>query len=149
MPELEIRLIPVDEMSTILPLVALQNPEVGAEELRTRLEAMIQQGYQCAGAYQDGTLVGCAGLWLLTKFYVGRHLEPDNVAVHPDHRGQGIGEKLMAWIHAYAREQGCAALELNCYIGNAAGHRFWHAQGYRILGLHYRLDLVQPSRDSC
>ncbi|HJV49640.1 MAG TPA: GNAT family N-acetyltransferase [Geothrix sp.] len=145
MDSLDIRLIPTDELSSILPLVALQNPKVELAELGRRLEEMKGQGYRCVGAYLDGALVGCAGLWLITKFYVGRHLEPDNVAVHPDHRGQKIGERLMDWIHAYAKEQGCVALELNCYMGNTGGHRFWHNQGYRMIGMHYQRGLVDPN----
>ncbi|EQD69526.1 GCN5-related N-acetyltransferase, partial [mine drainage metagenome] len=42
------------------------------------------QGYQCAGLYDDGRLIGICGLWILTKYYVGKHIEPDNVVIQED-----------------------------------------------------------------
>ena len=52
------------------------------------------------------------------------------VIILPAHQGKGAGKKLMAWIYQSGRENGCVASELNCYVGNSAGHRLWLNEGY-------------------
>ena len=91
-----ISLIPTAELPAILPLVKMLNPDIDEAVLARRLEEMPEQGYQCAGAYCEGQLIGICGLWIATRFYCGKYLEPDNVVVHPDFRSLGVGQKLMA-----------------------------------------------------
>ena len=105
---------------------------------------MIGQGYQCAGAYIGERLVGICGLWVATRFYCGKYLEPDNVVVDPDYRSLGIGQSLMPWVYAYARELNCEVCELNSYVGSPRAHKFYFNEGFGVLGFHFqkRLDTV-------
>ncbi|WP_149275889.1 GNAT family N-acetyltransferase [Pareuzebyella sediminis] len=139
--EVEIRLIEKEKLEMIIPLLARLNPNIQMNVLEHRLVEMKSQGYQCVGIFEGNILVGISGIWLLTKYYVGRHIEPDNVYILPEYRGKGLGEKLMEWIFEYAKSQGCSASELNCYVKNKAGQRFWKRQGYKILGYHYQKQL--------
>lgn len=132
------QLIPAEDMDTIIPLWQLLNDQISTKILTERLKEMIQKGYVCAGAYEGEKLIGICGIWILTKYYIGRHLEPDNVIILPEYRGKGIGEQLMEWVHAYGKSRGCVAAELNCYVSNTAGQKFWVNEGYEILGFHYR-----------
>lgn len=136
-----VRLIPQDEMGVIIPYLRMLDSNIPEAVLQQRLEAMMQHNYLCAGVYDGDTLIGISGMWVLEKYYVGKHIEPDNVIIHPDYRGVGAGELLIQWIHDYAKEQGCLAMELNCYVSNHKGVVFWIKQGYRILGYHFRKDL--------
>jgi GNAT superfamily N-acetyltransferase len=136
------RLIPNNELDTTIPFIRLLNPAQSDEEIRARFPEMIARGYLCAGVYDGERLIAVSGLWILLKHYVGRHIEPDNVIVHPDYRGKGVGEELMAWIYEYGRQQGCAATELNCYVNNEQGIKFWKAQGYEIVGHHFQKKLI-------
>jgi GNAT superfamily N-acetyltransferase len=99
---------------------------------------MIETGYECVGVFDEETLVGICGIWTLTKIYVGRHIEPDNVIISPEYRSRQLGQQLMEWVESYARSKGCVASELNCYVSNDAGNKFWQQQGYKVLGLHYQ-----------
>lgn len=132
----EIRLIPKDQLQTIIPLLRILNDAIDESTLQERLEDMQQRNYECAGVYDAGRLVGICGLWILNKYYVGKHIEPDNVMILPEYRNKGIGEKMMAWVYEYGRAQGCIASELNCYVVNDKGIRFWLNQGYKIIGFH-------------
>lgn len=123
--DFDIRLIRPGEMETIIPLLRRLNGKIPTEVLQFRLQEMVLQGYQCVGVYDQKRLIGISGIWLLTKYYVGRHIEPDNVYILPEYQGNGLGQKLMEWIFDYARAKGCSASELNCYAGNRAGQRFW------------------------
>lgn len=126
----------------IIPFLSLLNDSISKDILEARLTEMFAQGYRCVGIFDGEKLIGISGLWILTKYYVGKHIEPDNVIIHSDYRGTGVGEALMKWIHDYAITQGCVAAELNCYVANNAGHKFWLNQGYSILGFHYQKKLI-------
>ena len=106
--------------------------------LLQRLEVMMQNNYQCLGVYDKEKLIGICGLWTLTKFYNGKHLEPDNVVILPEYRGKGIGELMMAWIDTYAKENNYETIELNAYIENTKGVEFWKKTGYYIRGHHFQ-----------
>lgn len=131
-----IRLLNTDELHTILPFLQMLNENTSADIIESRLKEMEANNYRCVGVYDAGKLIGISGLWILSKHYVGKHIEPDNVIIHPDYRNKKIGEQLFQWIFDYAREQGCVASELNCYVQNHKGVRFWINQGYRIIGYH-------------
>jgi GNAT superfamily N-acetyltransferase len=120
----EIKLIPKDQLIAIIPLIKHLNPTLYETTLKTRLEEMITQGYQCAGLYIDQQLIGLCGMWIMTKFYVGKHIEPDNVFILPEYRRLGLAKQLLDWVYDYGKSQGCIASELNCYISNETGDAF-------------------------
>jgi GNAT superfamily N-acetyltransferase len=119
------QLIPKENIYTIIPLLQILNDNISKEVLQERLREMVERGYECVGVYEADQLIGICGLWILTKYYVGRHLEPDNVMILPEYRGKGIGEKIMQWVYEYGKSKGCIASELNCYVTNSAGQKFW------------------------
>lgn len=53
--------------------------------------------------------------------------------VHPAHRGQGIGARLLAVTEQSARAQGCRQLLLAVIAGNTDARAFWHRQGFHLL----------------
>lgn len=134
-------LIPKQDMLTIIPLLQVLNDKISEDVLKERVTEMVEKGYECVGAYDGEKLIGICGLWILTKYYVGRHIEPDNVMILPEYRGQGIGEKLMEWVYEYGRSKGCIASELNCYTSNTGGQKFWTNEDYKIVGFHYQRKL--------
>ena len=123
-------------MGTIIPLLKVLDESINDETLNQRLDGMLDNNYECVGAYHNDELIGICGLWTLNKYYVGKHIEPDNVIILPKHRSSGVGEQMMTWIYEYAKTKGCEASELNCYVSNHKGVRFWIKQGYRIIGYH-------------
>lgn len=133
-----IRLIPKDSLNSIIPLIKLNNTTIPEEVLLARLDEMKTQGYQCVGLYLDEQLIGVCGLWMMTKFYVGKHIEPDNVFILPEYRRQGYGKQLLDWVYDYGRTHGCLASEMNCYISNENGNAFWEQEGFVKIGYHYQ-----------
>ena len=104
---------------------------------------MILHGYQCVGVFERDKLIGISGIWLLMKYYIGKHIELDNVCILPEYRDKGIGKVLIEWIAEYAKSVGCEATELNCYTENELGQRFWKNQGYEAVGYHFRKKFKQ------
>ena len=134
----DIKLIEKEVLNDIIPLLQGLNPKMSKTVLEKRLAQMVLQGYQCVGVYDSLKLIGISGLWVLTKYYVGKHIEPDNVYIIPEYQGKGIGKLMMEWIFEDAKNIGCAASELNCYVDNEAGKRFWEQQGYTAIGYHFQ-----------
>ena len=137
-----VTLIAKENIYSIIPLLQLLDPSIDTTTLKSRLDEMVQTGYECAGVYDGTSLIGICGLWILTKYYVGKHIEPDNVIIHPDYRNKGIGELMMEWVFDYGKSKGCIASELNCYVSNERGLKFWEAQGYKVLGYHLQKSLT-------
>jgi GNAT superfamily N-acetyltransferase len=137
-PDVDIRLLQNGEISSIIPLLLQLNPALESTVLSQHLREMVEQGYCCAGVFDADVLVGICGFRIITKYYVGKHIEPDNMVIHSAHRGKGLGKHLLAWVCAYGKTQGCVASELNCYVTNTQGQAFWVAQGYRPIALHYQ-----------
>jgi len=134
-------LIHKNNLEVILPLLHKLDSSIAEPVLKARLLEMIEQGYECVGIYRESELIGMCGLWILIKYYVGRHLELDNVFIKPEFRSQGIGKKLDNWLKQFALSKGCNAIELNCYINNESGKHFWEENEYKPIGLHYQKKL--------
>ena len=138
MKNIEIRLIPKNRLPDIFPLLQECDSGITKKTLQERFEQMCEANYRCVGIYDNNKLIGISGLWILVKYYVGKHIEPDNVYILPEYRMAGIGRRLMTWIEEYAKKEGCRAIELNCYKVNKQGQAFWEQLGYTPLGIHYQ-----------
>lgn len=132
-----VKLIESENIQSIIPLLSSLNPNIDRVVLEARLEDMLKNNYECVGVYDDTKLVGISGLWILTKYYVGKHIELDNVYILPEYQGKGLGKLLVHWILDYGKSKGCIALELNCYMDNTKGHEFWNALGYKKMAYHF------------
>ncbi len=137
----DIKLISNKNIEVILPLLQELNDQIPLEVLQYRLKEMILSGYKCVGVYDNSILIGISGMWFLNKYYVGRHVELDNVYILPEYQGRGIGKLLMNWIFEYAKSKGCIASELNVYTGNKEGQEFWENIGYERIAFHYQKKL--------
>ena len=146
---IEIRFIPYGKMDTILPLAfELNNGKISLDLLGKRLKAMLAMGgYQCIGAYDAEELVGICGIWELNKLYVGKHLEPDNVFVKKAYRSSGVGQMMLDFLLAYAKDINCDGTEVNCYVSNLKGQKFWERQGYQPLAYHYFMNFESTGNE--
>ncbi|WP_318344904.1 GNAT family N-acetyltransferase [Flagellimonas baculiformis] len=132
-----IKWIPKEKLKDILPLAYILNREkIPLGVLEKRLTEMIPMGYKCIGVYDEEELIGICGVWVLNKLYSGRHVEPDNVIISPNYQGKGIGELMMDFLFNYAKEIDCETAEVNCYVENTRGKKFWETHGYVPLGHH-------------
>ncbi len=137
MTTISIKIIPKEEILTILPLLQLLNTVTPLEKLTERVLEMATQNYECVGMYDQSKLIGISGLWFSTRHYIGKTVEPDHVIISPEYRGKNLGKQLFKWIYDYAIEKGCEATELNTYTGNQKSHKFYLNEGYDIYAFHF------------
>ncbi len=135
---MDIKFIENKNIETIIPLLKILDDTIANEILAGRLKEMLTQGYQCVGVYSGSELIGICGLWVTTKYYVGKHIEPDNMVFLPSFRSQGLGRKLLKWVYNYGASIGCETSELNCYLKNIKSQKFWESEGYEKIAYHYR-----------
>lgn len=134
----DFQIIQKEKYHLIIPLVhELNDGKVSKDDLKVRFEEMSNQNYECAGIFDDDTLIGVAGLWFCTRHYIGKSVELDHVFIKPEYRGSGLGKSFMGWIQNYTQSKGCKSLELNTYVQNYPSHKFYYNEGYEILGYHF------------
>jgi len=126
------------DIYSIIPLLKLLKNDVSEHTLKDRLDEMVKQNYQCIGIFDEEELIGVCGIWILTKYYIGKHIELDNVVLLPRYQNKGIGKELMSYIDDYARKIDCVANELNCYVNNEKARKFWEKEGYEIIAYHFQ-----------
>ncbi|MBI1221737.1 MAG: GNAT family N-acetyltransferase [Bacteroidetes bacterium] len=126
------------DIPRMIPLAGILNPRTEVIVLKARLaELFTYANYQCFGWEEEDKLVAMCGAWTLTKLYSGKQLEIDNFAVSEEYQSKGIGAKLLSEFEQRCREQGFESIELNAYVKNDAGHRFYFRNGYSIVGYHF------------
>lgn len=138
-----LRLAELDDTdyAAVPAFVQLLEPQLDTPTIRRRMARMRQAGWVCVGAWNNTELVAIAGVSTRTHFFSGTVDFVENVVVHPDWRGQRIGEALMRHLEARARANGSAKLTLDTYAVNQGARRFYEGLGYDPRGIHYVLDL--------
>lgn len=144
---IDIRVIPSEDILSILPLLQKLNTKTPKELLETRLLDMVTYpNYECVGMFKDDILIGISGLWYSTRHYIGKSVEPDHVIIDENYRGQKLGNKFFNWIHNHVQQKDCEAIELNTYTANRKSHKFYLNEGYNIYGFHM-LKILRGNKD--
>jgi GNAT superfamily N-acetyltransferase len=99
------------------------DPPVALDELATACD-----GGRLLVAEVDGDV---AGFLLLEVLDAGAHVE--EVAVHPDHEGGGLGSALLDAASAWAGERGMGTVTLTTFRDVAWNRPFYERRGFRVL----------------
>jgi ribosomal-protein-alanine N-acetyltransferase len=67
-------------------------------------------------------------------WHIGEDVQVNNIAVHPDYRGRGIGEALMRHVIDKVRAKGATFINLEVRLSNAGAVALYKKLGFEILG---------------
>jgi [ribosomal protein S18]-alanine N-acetyltransferase len=82
---------------------------------------------------RDFEMAGYAGLWLMVD---EGHVT--TIGVHPDHRGQGVGELLFLGLTDIAREMRAHRITLEVRVSNLSAQALYRKYGLEIAGVRRR-----------
>ena len=94
------------------------------------------------GEADGGELIGiCTAYQDIHSVRFGYRAWVEDLAVHPDHRSQGVGRALLGAARDWARERGATHLELDSAEARADAHRFYVREGaaYRAISFGWEL----------
>ena len=118
--------------------------QLSPAELRSRIDAQRNNGYQVALALDGEKAVGAAGFVIGLKLAWGKHLYVDDLVTREQARSTGIGTQLLNWLKVYALEQGCEQLHLDSGVQRFAAHRFYLRHGFQIASHHFSIPELGP-----
>ncbi|MDA8352070.1 MAG: ribosomal protein S18-alanine N-acetyltransferase [Firmicutes bacterium] len=81
----------------------------------------------------DGRVIGYGGMWLILE---EAHIT--NIAIHPDYRGQGVGEKTLNYLMESARRSKALHMTLEVRVSNATAQRLYRKKGFEPTGIRPR-----------
>lgn len=100
-----------------------------AADLRAQLAAE-QPPFECVFADDDGVAVGFALFFSSYSTWRGRPgIYLEDLFVEPEHRGRGIGKRLLSELASLAVQRGCARLEWSVLDWNDLAIDFYRSLG--------------------
>lgn len=95
------------------------------------LEEMREDGYRLFALYVDDEPIAVAGVKITTNFYLGRHVFVYDLVTTGEERSKGYGKRLLSFVHEWAADRDCEAVELESGLWRDDAHRFYTEQmGY-------------------
>ena len=92
--------------------------ELGDQHQRVVVKALLNE-----------QVVGYAALWIIVdEGHITR------IAVHPQHRGRGVGKELVRALVQHGMEGGCIGFTLEVREGNRAARAMYESLGFRAQG---------------
>ncbi len=144
--KLNIRKATKDDLLTILDLYRVfdseDDPLLGlpaAEEIFARIESY--PDFTIYLAEHEGEIIGTFALLIMDNL---AHLGTpegvvENVVVHPEMQGRGIGRIMMKQAMEICTEAGCYKLVLSSNINRKRAHQFYESLGFEKYGYSFRV----------
>ncbi len=112
-----------------------------AERIYDRMQAY--PDYKLYVALKQGLPVGVFALLIMDNLgHQGASSGVvEDVVVHKDLRGQGIGKRMMDYAVRKCRERGCYKVSLSSNLRREEAHQFYEALGYKQHGHSYFTEL--------
>lgn len=129
MSELKIRKMLADDIDGVL---AVEHKCFTTPWSRAAFEAEEEDNnlaYYLVAETSEG-IVGYAGVWIILD---EAHIT--NIAVLPDYRAQGLGEKLLTSLIDYARSRDSVGMTLEVRVSNVVAQHLYEKLGFRSRGI--------------
>jgi GNAT superfamily N-acetyltransferase len=139
MEQVTIRSAGPDDVKRLIELLghgSLNDQQEDITDLSVYLAALTEiqgtDGSDVLVVEQNGEVVGMCQLVIFRHFQRcgGRCAEVESMHIHPDFRGRGLGEQLLAVAVNAAREAGCYRIQLTSNLERPNAHRFYERLGF-------------------
>lgn len=141
--EAKLKILSAKDLDAIAELARHLNPHMSIDEVKKVHQAVFDyDSYTCFGLVENEKIIGVCGLWKSIKTYSGLQYEIDHLVVDPSRQSEGLGHHFLSLMEKWAKEKGAQTLELNTYTENKASHKFYHREGFIILGFHFQKKIL-------
>jgi GNAT superfamily N-acetyltransferase len=126
------------EIERCAPVMRELRPHVPAGDFLARVRRQEREGgYRLAYLEAEGDVRAVAGFRILEFLAWGKILYVDDLVTASGRRSKGHGERLLDWLEAHARKQGCAELHLDSGVQRFDAHRFYLRKRMDITCHHF------------
>ena len=128
-----------EEIAACFPVMSQLRPHLKVEEFVPIVRSQMSEGYRLAYLQVSGRPVAVAGYRIRRMLALGIHLYVDDLVTDEAARSQGHGSKLLAWLRAQARTEGCGSVHLDTAVHRIGAQRFYEREGMKMSGYHYAI----------
>lgn len=140
--EIDVReLETIDDVRRVFPILNELRDHLDEEQYVELYEEMAAEGYTVFACYADADPVAVAGVKITTNFYLGRHAYVYDLVTTERERSKGYGEHLLSFVHEWAAERDCEAVELESGLWRDEAHEFYERVGYEKYCYSFTYDL--------
>ncbi|MEN1968743.1 GNAT family N-acetyltransferase [Lentibacillus sp. N15] len=107
------------------PVINQLRTDLTEESFIGLLMEMKEQKYKLFALYEEDRIVSVAGVSWRVNFYNKRHVFIYDLATDAAYRSHGYGEKLLNFIHQWAKDQDAEFIALESGIQRTNAHRFY------------------------
>jgi GNAT superfamily N-acetyltransferase len=135
-----------EEINACFAVISELRPHLKKDDFLPQVRRQEMQGYRLVAIREDETITSVAG-YRITEFLIwGKFLYVDDLVTASSQRGRGHAGKLLSWIIAHAREEGCANVQLDSGFALHAAHRLYHSKAFHLACHHFKHDLHSTTR---
>ncbi len=116
-------------------------PHLKQDEFVARIQRQQSAGFHLVSLTHEDEVRAVAGYRVSENLAWGRFLYVDDLVARSGDQGSGFGSRLIDWLIAEARTQGCAQFHLDSGVQRFKAHRFYLHKGMDITSHHFALAL--------
>jgi GNAT superfamily N-acetyltransferase len=137
-PQVSMRLARIEDTEELADLAAQLGYPSTPEEILERFESIhADSDHAIFIAEADGRVIGWVHVFFYTLLVSKREAEIGGVVVDENHRGAGVGRRLMEQAETWARQRSCPSVYLRSNVIRSEAHKFYERIGYtRIKSQH-------------
>jgi GNAT superfamily N-acetyltransferase len=129
------------EINRCFPVMRQLRTALNAEEFAARVKLQQAEGYRLAYLEHEGAIVALAGFRIMNVLWSGKTMYVDDLVTDEAMRSRGFGERMVNWLVAQARSEGCETFSLDSGTHRQAAHAFYFRAGLRISDFHFQMPL--------
>ena len=106
------------------------------------IEAKEKDMYRLFGLYDQGEIVAVTGFKLMITLYYGRFVWVCDLVTDINKRSNGYGDKLLSYVHEWAKENGYQSVALSSGLQRTDAHGFYEEKmGYDKVSYVFKKNL--------
>lgn len=125
MTETIMELISVEQWEEAYPIMKQLRTDLDKHQYFELMDLMRKDGYRLFAYFQGEEMAAIIGISVRVNFYNKRHVVVHDLVTTELERSKGIGEKLLAFIHEWAKENGAKYVALESALFRTDAHRFY------------------------